>query len=55
MSRQFAVAINRTSLLRALTILEEQTQNKTFAAVLDQGSCRRGRRLVSLGCDGLAP
>ncbi len=35
MSRQFAVMINSgLSLLRALTILEEQTQNKTLAAVL---------------------
>ena len=44
MSRQFAVMINAgLSLLRALTILEEQSENKTLAEVL--GKVRTERRV----------
>ena len=56
MSRQFAVMINSgLSLLRALTILSEQTENKELARVLGEvrNDVETGQRAV--GRDGQAP
>ena len=56
MSRQFATMINAgLSLLRALTILAEQTENKALAGVLARGPQRRRDRHRALRRAGQAP
>ena len=56
MSRQMSTMIAAgLSLLRTLTILSEQTENKKLKSVLATVTQRRRDRLVAVGLDGEVP